>query len=161
MESSSDLDVIGLKLRALSSGMHRSGSNNRRRLISEGRALLTYVLKKAPTSVLLRRYVRMVEKLRKGVPLKLPRWSLQWPVSLTLLDSNASLNFPQGVELLWRIDAAVVIAEASKQGAIRMASSPQSTWLLMVLIRMTMAIVLENLWRFLRLVLPSSILRFS
>jgi nucleoside-diphosphate-sugar epimerase len=161
MDTATDLCTIGLELRSLHSGMHRSGSDRRRRLIREGTALLTYLLKDKPTSQLLRRYVYMVEKVRGGTPLDLPSWLLQWPVTFALLDDRSSGNSPQLNELDWRLDAAMVLAEASVQGAVRFLGPVRSTKQYLAIIRMAAAVGLELLWRLLRFIFPSSILHAS
>lgn len=161
MDTATDLQTIGLELRSLHSGMHRSGSDRRRRLFREGTALLTYLLKEKPTSQLLRRYVYMIEKVREGIPLDLPSWLLQCPVALALLDDRSSGKLPQLEEFDWRIDAATVLAEASLQGAVRFLGSSRSTKQYLAVIRMVSAVGLELLWRLLRLIIPSFILRAS
>jgi NADH dehydrogenase len=161
MNTAADLHTIGLELRTLHSGMHLSGSDSRRRLIQEGTALLTYVLKEKPNSELVRRYVRMVEKLRAGTPLDLPPRLFQWPTALALLDDRVFANSPPGEEFGWRVDAATVIAEASVQGAVRFLGSARSTERHSALIRMAVAVSSELAWRMLRLVFPSSLLRVS
>lgn len=158
MNTASHLDLIGLELRTLYSGMHRSGTGSRRRLIQEGSALLTYLLKEKPNLELVRRYVRMVEKLLAGTPLDIPAWLFQWPASLALLDDCRVINSPPAEEFAWRVNAATVIAEASKQGAVRFLGSSQNTWKLTALLRIAMAVSSELVWRMLRLVFPSSFL---
>jgi NADH dehydrogenase len=162
MNTAADLETIELKLRPLSSGMHRSGNDRRCRLIQEGAALLEYILKEKPNSNLVRRYVRMVEKLRTGTALDIPTWMMRWPITLTLLDDRAITSLWQRDEFAWRIDAATVIAEASRQGAARfLGSSTQTTWPLAAFFRMAIAVSLEITWRLVRLVIPSSALCFS
>jgi len=161
MNTTSDLEVLGLKLRTLSSGMHRSGNDRRRRLIREGIALLSYLLKDKPDFRLVRRYVRMIEKLHSGTPLILPPVLLRWPASLALLDAHTGIKSSLREEFIWRIDAATLIAEASKQGADRFLGSTRYTGYLTVLIRMIVAISSEIVWRMLRFIIPSSILNPS
>lgn len=152
MDTAADLDAIGLELRTLRSGMHRSGSDRRRRLIQEGMALLTYVLRDKPNSALVRRYVRMVERLRAGIPLALPSWLVRWPTTLALLDDHAFADSPLENEFSWRADAATVIAEASVQGAVRFLGATQSTQPLLALVRIFLALSTELFWRLSRLI---------
>ncbi|MEN8134060.1 MAG: sugar nucleotide-binding protein [Thermodesulfobacteriota bacterium] len=161
MNTAVDLDTIGLELRPLHSGMHRSGSDNRRRLIQEGIALLTYLLKEKPTSELVRRYVRMIEKLRAGIPLDLPAWLLQWPVTLALLDDRTFVNSPQLEEFGWRVDAAMILGEASIQGADRFLGDGRSRPKVYVIARIIIAVGVEIVWRFISLLTRKKIASLS
>lgn len=161
MNTAVDLDTIGLELRALHAGMHRSGDDNRRRLIREGSALLTYLMKEKPNSELVRRYVRMVERLRAGTPLDLPSWLFRWPLTLALLDERTVVNSPQLEEFAWRVDAATVISEASVQGAVRFLGSTRSAKPYIAFFRMALAIGSELVWRVMRIIFPTSLLNTS
>ena len=108
-----DLAAIGLHLRSIESGVARSGDGQRRRLIAEGRAMLTYLLGERPALGLVRRYVRMVERLRGRQPVRLPALFRQRPLTLGLIDRRAVAR----TEFGWRIEAATSVAEASPQGA--------------------------------------------
>lgn len=118
MNTAGDLQHLSLTLRPLSSGMTRSG-RGRRELIREGRAILTYVLRMKPAGALEQRYVRAIETLRIGRPLRLPELVLGVPALLTLLDGAKSIDAAFQRELDWRINAALMLAEASPQGACR------------------------------------------
>ena len=146
-----DLDTVGLKLRTLRSGMHRSGSDRRRRLIIEGSAFLAYILRGKPSTTLVRRYVRMIENLREGTPLTLPSWLFFMPTTLALLDESVFANSPSGEEFGWRMDATTVIAEASVEGAARFIGTAHSTAAPIALLRMSLALISELFWRLLRL----------
>lgn len=161
MNTASDLDTIGLELRQLSSGMHRSGNDSRRRLIQEGTALLTYLLKEKPNFDIVRRYVRVIEKLREGMSLDLPNWLLKYPTALALLDNCKNINSSTAKEFAWRIDAATVIAEACKQGSARFMGTISTTWRLTALFKIVIAISSDLVWHMLRLVIPCSFLRAS
>jgi uncharacterized protein YbjT (DUF2867 family) len=155
MDTATDLELIGLKLRSLDSGMHRSGSDRRRRLILEGSSLLTYILRAKPHSSLVRRYVRAIEKLRLGIALSLPYPMHRWPTALSFLDAPSVRSSKIGTELAWRIDASTVIAEASKQGAIRfLGDRQQSRQLFTTLLRMAVVVCAELATRILRPILP-------
>lgn len=116
MNSEKDITYLGITLRPLEVGMTRSGNLRRRRLIKEGYGLLSYVLKQRPSLVLVIRYVRMVESLRDGLPITAPGWVISNPMLLSILDNKTGINNTEKLELIWRIDSAAVIAEASKQG---------------------------------------------
>ena len=158
MDTANDMHAIGIELRPLCVGMHRSGSNKRRRLIHEGIALLTYILKEKPSSVLVRRYVRMVEKLRKGSSLNISKWLLKWPTNLTLLDNPRAPSSQFMKEFIWRVDAATVVAEASPQGAKRLLGVETSTWKVASVLKIVTAVILELTWSLVRFIIPSFIL---
>nr|BAM15179.2 hypothetical protein [uncultured microorganism] len=147
MHTTPDLNAIGLELRSLRSGMHRSGADRRRRLVLEGTALLHYLLRKPPSSMLVRRYVRMIETLRKGTPLSFPPWLFRNPVALALMDDRGFVNSLPGEEFGWRVDAAAVIAEASVQGASRFIGGGRSTPFIAALAQMGLAVCAELFWR--------------
>lgn len=118
MDTSGDLQRLSITLRPLSAGITRSG-RRRRELLREGRVLLAYVLRMAPSDVLVRRYVRAVETLRTGQALRLPDWVRRAPALLALLDGARNFNADFRSELVWRLNAALMLAEASPQGACR------------------------------------------
>lgn len=152
MDSNDDLSKLGLSLRSLSSGMHSSGDSRRRRLICEGQAMLTYVLKERPGSILIRRYVRAVEMLRAGSPIDLPRFALKLPAFIALLDErNFTASVQQGEEFFWRLNAATALAEASTRGAYRFLGLGRNSGLLMSLLCIVDATVREIIWRILRI----------
>lgn len=118
MATAADLELLQLNLRSLSAGMHRSGDGRRRAMLQEGRLLLCYLLKESPGMELQRRYVRAVETLRGGDPMRLPWWVKRRPVLLALLDDPQRL-IARMPELSTRLDIALLLAEASRQGAGR------------------------------------------
>jgi NADH dehydrogenase len=154
MDTEADLCAIGLTLRSLHSGMHRSGSNRRRKLIREANCLLMYLLKERPGKSLIRRYVRMVETLHQGVPLGLSSWQYRWPAFLTLIDCPRFKRAVSGLEFGWRLDAAMLIAEASPQGAVRFLGSRESTNKYSSLVGIVTPLFYELLWRVLRALWP-------
>jgi nucleoside-diphosphate-sugar epimerase len=159
MDTTSDLKQLGLKLRSLSSGMHPSGDDRRRCVLQEGAALLTYLLKVPPGSSLLRRYVRVIERLRGGLPVGLPQWVMHYPVAMSLLDVSAWEDARVGADYAWRLDAATMLAEATPLGADRFIGVGVGEGLerecgaLGSLMAMTKAVVGELLWRLLRVIL--------
>lgn len=147
METADDLQRLSLILRPLHEGMTRSG-RGRRQLLLEGRALLAYVLRMAPTSVLVRRYVRVVETLRKSRrPLCLPEFILRYPAMLALFDGARCINLDLRNELDWRLNAALMLAEASPQGAFRFLGVNRRTDWLRNSFRIILAVIREAVRR--------------
>lgn len=115
MATASSLAQLRLALRGLEDGMEPSGCARRRQLAREARALLRYVLGQAAPNGCIRRYVRAIERLRDGEPLRLPATMWRCPSLIALIErAEASQH---SAELTWRIDAATLIAEASPTGA--------------------------------------------
>ena len=117
IETAEDLNSLGLSLRSMSSGMHPSGVHKRRLLLQEAFALLTYLLKQPPRSSLLRRYVNVVEQVRDGQPLFIPECTYRFPILLAFINPHVYCWNQRSAEYMWRINAAVVLAEATTQGA--------------------------------------------
>lgn len=145
MKTAFDLKQLGLTLRPLHSGMHPSGNDRRRRLLREGQALLTYVLKVPPGSANLRRYIRVIEQLHNGDALGLPKVFLNWPIFLSLLDQATWADEMTGKEFLWRLDTATLLAEATPAGAVRFLSSKNGR--LMCSLSVIRALASEVFWR--------------
>ena len=145
MKTAFDLKQLGLTLRPLHSGMHPSGSDRRRCLLREGRALLTYVLKVPPGSANLRRYTRVIEQLRNGNALGLPKAFLNWPIFLSVLDQATWTDEMVGAEFLWRLDTATLLAEATPAGAIRFLGGKSGR--LTSLLSVIRALASEVFWR--------------
>jgi dTDP-4-dehydrorhamnose reductase len=119
MTTTAALKQLDLTLRPLHSGMQPSGKNRRRCLLQEGQALFTYILKQPAGTMLLRRYVRTIEKLRSGRILGLPRQFIRWSALLALIDGGSSTKTTWGKEFMWRLDSATILAEATPLGARR------------------------------------------
>ena len=157
MATASDLQQLGLTLRPLRAGLHPSGSNLRRHVLQEGAALLTYILKAAPSSAVLRRYVRVIEQMRGGLAVGLPRFFKNYPMALSLLDVSAWADKTVGTEFSWRLDAATLLAEATSLGADRFLGVgkelKRQRGALGSLMAMTNAVAGEVLWRLLRVLL--------
>lgn len=160
MDTASDLNQLGLALRPLASGLHPSGDDRRRRLLEEGKALLTYVLKDQPGSSVLRRYVRVIESLRGGKAFGLPRILLDFSVLLSLCGKASWSDAVEGAEFVWRLDAATLLAEACPMGARRFLTLGRRAGALSSLLSMMNAVVGESVWRLVRL-LTSPILRLG
>lgn len=160
MQTAHDLQLLGVALRPLISGMTRSGNARRKALIREGQALLEYALRSEPTTALVRRYVRSIEFLRDGIPLELPVLLLSMPVTIALLDCSAARSTAEGRELAWRLNAAVVLSEASVQGARRFLGAGEKFGPLTAFSSMTKGITFELLWRMLELIARPLLLRY-
>jgi NADH dehydrogenase len=151
MDTSADMQQLGISLRPLANGLTRSGSG-RGRLIREGYALLRYVLRAKPESDLVRRYTRCIEGVRDGRALSLPEFVLRFSPLLALLDDNSWLSrIKGGKEFAWRLNAAIVLAEASPQGSRRFLRVSESAGFWVDSARMTWAVFNEAMWRVLGL----------
>ncbi|MDC1227853.1 sugar nucleotide-binding protein [Oceanospirillaceae bacterium] len=150
VNTNSDLKQLNLNLRPLLSGLHPSGNDRRRRLISEGSALLCYVLKVRPDSDLLRRYVRAVEKLRGGSPLVLPSWVAKWPITVGLFDSQSLILTARKKEFFWRLNTATALAEATPVGAHRFLGLGPNRGHIISLTYLFRAVFTEIIWRILK-----------
>ena len=153
MRTSDDLAALGMTLRPLSSGMTKRGEDGRRRLIREGRALLAYVLKTEPPVGSIKRYVRGIEDLRGGQAMGLPAWMLNRPATIALLDAPSTQATTRGQEFHWRLDAAIVLAEASVQGATRFLGLGGRSGLVIDGLRMAGAVFRAAAWRLLGLMM--------
>jgi nucleoside-diphosphate-sugar epimerase len=160
MATVSDLNHLGLKLRSLSAGLHPFGDDTRRRLLREGKSLLAYVFKEQPGSAVLRRYVRVIERLREGRAFELHRIFLNYPVLLSLLEKTSWSDAFVGEEFIWRLDVATSLAEACPAGAARFLGIGCSGGLLSSLLLMSNALVSEAFWRLAR-VLVYPLIRFE
>jgi len=155
MDTEKDLKILNLSLRSMSSGMHRSGSNRRRNLILEGRALFIYLLKSNPSSSLLRRYVRVIEKMREGKPLGLSQLIYKQPLLMGFLDSQPYAQIRKNNEFIWRLDAATLLAEATIQGATSFLGLDKKSGVFVSLFIMLKLLISEVFWRVLSLtILP-------
>ena len=157
MNTSDDLTLLNLSLRSLSSGMHKSGNDRRRRLLIEGRVLFQYLLKEKPKATLLRRYVRAIEALREGMPINFPKWAYQFPVLMACLDTSKLHTTAPGLELVWRLNAATILAEATPEGARKFMSHRVRSKSYMSILNIARALVCEGAWRMLGVVFRPSI----
>ena len=154
MDTEKDLKILNLSLRSLSSGMHRSGSNRRRTLILEGRALFIYLLKSNPSASLIRRYVRVIEKMREGKPLGLPQFIYKQPLLMGFLDIPYA-QIRENSEFVGRLDDAMVLAEATIQGANSFLGFDKKSGVLVSLFIILKSLIVEAFWRVLSLtILP-------
>jgi nucleoside-diphosphate-sugar epimerase len=153
MATEADLLQLGLCLRPLDSGMHPSGDDRRRRLVIEGRAFLAYVLKEQSSEAVLRNYLRVIENLRGGNALGLPKVFVQWPVLLAIIGGANPIATAWKKEYVWRLGAATVLAEATSFGAKRFLGLGESFGFVASFFGITRAVLAEAGWRLLALVL--------
>jgi len=118
MNTAESLQHLQLRLRPFPAGITRSGTW-RRELLMEGYALLKYILRVSPEHILVRRYVRCIETLGKEQAMMLPSIFLNYPALVSLLDDNRFLSENFRSEIEWRLNAGLLIAESSQQGAVR------------------------------------------
>lgn len=86
-------------------------------LILEAFTIYRYLLGAMPSMALVRKYVRCVEHLRSGVPLKIPNLFIAFPHMLYLVDrANLDKKVFEG-EFFWRINSASFICESSIYGS--------------------------------------------
>lgn len=151
METRADLALLGLALRPIASGMVRSGDDRRRQLAAEGSALLAYILGCRPDRAIVARYVRVIETLRGGEALGLPGIFKRFPATLALVDTPATRS-PEADETVWRLSAAMAIAEASPAGALRFLGKPglESSGRLVATMSIIRAVALSVAWRIAR-----------
>jgi nucleoside-diphosphate-sugar epimerase len=157
MATESDLLELGLSLRTMDSGMHPAGDDKKRQLLIEGRALLCYVLKRNPGSTVLRSYVRIIENLRGGKSIALPKIFIRWPFLLAIVDGGNPIATSWKKEFVWRLDSATVLAEATTFGAERFLGLKEPTSFAGSFLGITRAVLSEACWRLLCLMLtPAS-----
>ncbi len=113
MDTASDCQTLGVVPRSFADGL-TPAAKGRRGVLEEGRALLRYVSGRAAQYSTLRRYVRLLEQLKKGRCLDLPPFFLKFPATLRLMDPRfPTLRLTESCkrELAWRMEAAVILAE--------------------------------------------------
>lgn len=153
MTTEIDLLQLGLLLRPLNSGIHPAGDDRRRRLIIEGQALFTYVLRGQSSKAVLRNYLRVIENLRGGQPLNLPKPFVRWPVLLASIEGGNPFATAWKKEFVWRLDAATVLAEATSFGAKRFLGLGESCGFVASFFGITRAVLAEAGGRLLSLIL--------
>jgi nucleoside-diphosphate-sugar epimerase len=160
MNTADDLNHLGIKLRSLSSGMHRSGNNQRRELLRESGAMFRYVLNSSPDKDLIRRYVRAIERLRNGCAIGLPNFFIYYPKTISLVDASSSNTNQPTQEFLWRLDAATLLAEASTQGASRFLGAGQKDGWIKSALLLTYLVIGELGWRMIQKITSFCTTRF-
>ena len=153
MATEPDLRRMGLLLRPLNSGMHPAGDDRRRHLLIEGRAFLSYVLRRELGSSTLRSYVRIIENLRGGAAINLPQPFRRWPILLAVVDGGNSIATPWKKEFVWRLDSATVLAEATSFGARRFLGLGEPHGFFASFLGIIRAVLSEAGWRILSVML--------
>lgn len=151
MEISTDLQRVLPTLRSLEAGLSPAG-RVRRPLLFEANMLLTYLLRMPPNPILMRRYVRAIEILRHDRALRLSKIFFFFPAMLALIEGARCINNEFQNEFSWRLNTALILAEASPQGALRFLGINQRQNWLINSIRMLKAIFSEAIRRVAQLI---------
>jgi NADH dehydrogenase len=115
MDTKASLSALDLNLRPLGESLDKCHSACRQVLV-EGRTLMKYVSGRKPNVSELRRYAKMIKLLRNSKAMGLRSFFLTFPFTLRLIDPKLPimpLLQDQRNELVWRMDAALVISEAT------------------------------------------------
>ncbi|WP_447770692.1 NAD-dependent epimerase/dehydratase family protein [Pseudomonas kilonensis] len=147
MDSERSLQKLGIQLRPLAHGMHRSGQGQRRGFLQEAAVLLHYLLKRPPQRSLVSRYARALERAGKTRSIIHSRLLMRWPILLALLDNPGVLHKPDGQDLSWRLQVALGIAEASPQGAQVFLGALQPRSLVATLVALGLTSVKALAWK--------------
>lgn len=147
MDSEKSLKKLGIELRPLAYGMHRSGRGQRRQRLQEGAILLGYLLKSPPRISLVIRYAKALERVGDASALINSHLLSRWPILMALLDNRSVLKEPRGQELSWRLQVALGIAEASPQGAQAFLGTLQRRNPVIIIIALGLASTKEFAWR--------------
>lgn len=115
IESADDLREIGIDLRSLEAGLALDARERRRRVLVEGRILLSAVLGAPAPAGLARRYARAVERFYGGGAIPLPKLAARMPGFLAIHEPIGRTGTP----LARRLALAVRIATASPIGAAK------------------------------------------
>ena len=129
MATEADLESLNITPRSVAIGMHPSGNSARRRISTEGSALLHYIRQRKPSLQMIKQYVRAVELLANQTHIVIPKGFLYLPSAIALIDRKDLCEIPGGSEVLHRLNFALVIAEASPKSAnqfLNLSSKPSS-----------------------------------
>ncbi|MFJ2282467.1 NAD-dependent epimerase/dehydratase family protein [Pseudomonas sp. NPDC087803] len=159
MSTEDSLERVGLTLRPMAYGMHRSGNGRRRYLLVEGKTLLTYVLKVKPEPGLLKRYLQAIETLGDGHAVVNSRLLNTFPGAVSLVDNHAFLRHEFGKELSWRLQIATNLAEASPQGANVFLGLRNSRGFSRTFVALGLTVIKEVSWRLLAVFINPLILK--
>ena len=119
MDTDGSLRALGVVLRPLDEGLLDTG-RRRRNLLDEGHALIRYVSGGKPRYSTLSRYVRAMEKTKRGRSLGLPPLYLKFPLALRCLDAQSPIReMPRSFrrKLAWRMNVAAILAETNPSTA--------------------------------------------
>jgi nucleoside-diphosphate-sugar epimerase len=112
---------LNLTLRPLAEGLTKKPNLNRQLLI-EGNALMRYVSGKFPKKLEVRRYAHMIKRLRSDKPMAIRYLFLKFPSLLRWFDPKwpiMPLDENEKSELKWRMNAALVICEATPNSSLQ------------------------------------------
>jgi len=152
MNTHSDLKNLNLVLRELKDGMHPSGSNQKRALLLEGRALILYVAKEVPSNFQIRQYVRAIGARSDGFAMKLPRLFIICPTFMSLISRSNIGDSSKWDEFLWRLDSATRFSEASAIGAKRFLLYRKKQNIILTMFKLLGSTTVLLLWLTLRLI---------
>ncbi len=144
IDAAADIARLGLPMRSLADGARRR-CPHRRALVVEATAMLCYVLGRAASLGIRRRYVRSVEQIGDGHALGLPWLACAWPAALRVLDQRAWLRNHPAID--WRFGLALAIAEASRESASRFLGDARATNAALAVSRLTGTLLLEGIAR--------------
>jgi nucleoside-diphosphate-sugar epimerase len=85
-------------------------------ILREGFIIYSYITGQKPNLLSLRLYIRLIKSNRKNLSLQLPDFFSYYPLLLCAYDQSQDQN-TWVKELIWRIQAASLLIEASPQGA--------------------------------------------
>lgn len=148
MKTENDLSMLGLELRDLRSGLHHSGSYQRRLLLAEGYSFFTYLYRERSSLFKLRRYVKFIELNASKEPLYFRRVICAYPNLIALIENSSSVkNKEWSQEFMRRLDIATALAEASPQGAKTFLRLQRKNSFLIAIFVLSRAIFLELFFR--------------
>jgi nucleoside-diphosphate-sugar epimerase len=124
MDSQASFEELGIAPRDAISAFAQENPKNRRQLLHEGRALLTYVTGRSARGNLMRRYAKAVESTGGSTPLRLPGIVFGWPALMRVFEPVGGAG---GVAD--RLAIAMVIAETTPEGAKDFCALEQRSWL--------------------------------
>ncbi|MBT3766397.1 MAG: NAD-dependent epimerase/dehydratase family protein [Rhodospirillales bacterium] len=127
MDSPASFEALGMAPCDAISAFAQENPKNRRRLLREGRALLTYVTGRSVRESLIRRYVRAVEATRGSIPLNLPGIVYGWPGLMRIFEPIGGAG-----RVADRLAIAMVIAETTPEGAKDFCALDQRSWLISI-----------------------------
>jgi nucleoside-diphosphate-sugar epimerase len=117
MDTAADLEALSVKLRPLRQGLRPNGRFEVRELITEGWALMSYLLGRPPHRNLVKRYVRSIRKRANHEPLNIRMLLVAYPKLLRLCEGKSVLAARRDLALELRLDIATRIIESSVIGA--------------------------------------------
>jgi hypothetical protein len=97
--------------------------------------------------------VRIIEDLRGGKIIALPKPFIRWPVLLAIVDGGNPIANSWKKEFVWRLDSATVLAESTTFGAQRFLGLGESTGFAGSFWCISRAVLSEAGWRLMSLVI--------